>query len=57
MGRNLSHTLQLQRVRPENFLFRLCFRLEKQGMNVMKWVQEHGMLQLTHSEAVTPLPT
>lgn len=57
MGKNLSHTLQLQRVRPENFLFRLCFRLKKQGMNVMKWVQEHGMLQLTHSEAVTPLPT
>lgn len=56
MGRNLSHSLQLQRVRPENSLFRLCFRVEKQGINVMKWVQEHGRLQLTCTEAVSPLP-
>lgn len=57
MGRNVSHSPQLQRGRSQNnLLFRLYFGAAKQSLNVMEWVQGHGRLQLPCREAVAPFP-
>lgn len=47
MGRNVSHSPQLQRGRSQNnLLFRLHFRAARQSLKVTEWVQGHRRLLL-----------